>query len=317
MAAQRPRTPCARDRDGRLRLSEKGALGGMRRPRVRELIALWRETVSRWSADNASRLAAALAYYALLSMAPLLVVTVLVMGLVFGIDDGRARTIGALSSVVGPEGTAALETLAESANRAGDTTLGSVLAILVALFGASGVFVELQASLNTIWEVPAREEPVVVSYVVGRFWSFTMVLAAASLLLLSVISSAVIAIVTEFFESALPGGELVWQWLNFGASLGVLTLIFALIFRIVPDTQIRWGDVWLGAFFTALLFTVGNVLLGFYLGTSGITSSFGGAGSVVALVIWVYYSAQIVFFGAEFTHVYAHRFGSRQSIVPG
>jgi membrane protein len=151
-----------------------------------------------------------------------------------------------------------------------------------------------------------------VSYALERFWSFVMVLVAALLLLLSVISSAVLAIVAEFFQNVLPGGHVLWQWLNFAISLGILSLLFALVFRVVPDTTIRWSDVWLGSFMTALLFVVGNVLLGIYLGKSGVTSSFGGAGSIVALVIWVYYSAQIVFFGAEFTEVYAHRLGSRR-----
>jgi len=276
---------------------------------------MWRETVTQWTQDRASRLAAALAYYALLSMAPLLVVTVLVMGLVYGADDGRARAITALSAIVGPQGTTALQTLAASAQRDGSTTLGSLIAVAIALFGASGVFVELQASLNLIWDVPERRGPMLISYALERFWSFVMVLVAASLLLLSVISSAVLSIVAEFFQHALPGGHVLWQWLNFGISLGILTLLFALLFRVVPDTSIRWSDVWLGSFLTALLFVVGNLLLGIYLGKSGVTSSFGGAGSIVALVIWVYYSAQIVFFGAEFTEVYAHRLGSRREGV--
>ena len=279
---------------------------------LRALPSLWRETVAQWSDDRASRLAAALAYYALLSMAPLLVVTVLVMGLFFGADAGRARAISALASVVGPQGTLALQTLASSAQRDESSSIGSAIAILIALFGASGVFVELQASLNLIWEVPDRRGPLLVSYALERFWSFVMVLVAATLLLLSVISSAVLSIVAEFFQNVLPGGHVLWQWLNFGISLGILTALFALLFRVVPDAEIRWSDVWLGSFMTALLFVVGNVLLGIYLGKSGVTSSFGGAGSIVALVIWVYYSAQIVFFGAEFTEVYAHRLGSRR-----
>lgn len=281
-------------------------------PTSRELATLWRHTVAQWTEDHASRLAAALAYYALLSMAPLLVVTVLVMGLVFGADDGRERAIGALAAVVGPQGSVALQTLASSAQRDQSSTIGSVIAVLIALFGASGVFVELQASLNIIWDVPEKRGPVLMSYALDRFWSFVMVLVAAALLLLSVISSAVLSIVAEFFENALPGGHLLWQWLNFAISLGILSLLFALLFRVVPDTPIHWSDVWLGSFMTALLFVVGNLLLGIYLGKSGVTSSFGGAGSIVALVIWVYYSAQIVFFGAEFTEVYAHRFGSRR-----
>jgi len=276
-------------------------------------VALWREAIAEWQRHRASRLSAALAFYALLSMAPLLLVTILIMGLVYGEADGRSRTLGALSTVVGPEGASALETLAHSAHyyhHHGHGTLGSIIAVLVALFGASGVFLELQEALNTIWEVPEIQEGVILAHAVKRFWSFVMVLGAACLLLLSVMSSAVLAIVVEFFEHALPGEQLVWQWLNFGLSLAILSLLFALIFRVVPDAPIKWSDVWLGALLTALLFVVGNLLLGVYLGKSGVTSGFGGAGSVVALMLWVYYSAQIVFLGAEFTHVYARRIGS-------
>jgi membrane protein len=250
-------------------------------------------------------------------MAPLLLVTILVVGLFYGEADGRSRTLDALSTVVGPQGAAALETLAHSAHQQqGHSTLGSIIALLVTLFGASGVFVELQEALNTIWEVPESQERVLLAFAVRRFWSFTMVLGAASLLLLSVTSSAVLAIVVEFFEHLLPGGQLVWQWLNFALSLAILSLLFALIFRVVPDAPIKWSDVWLGALLTALLFVVGNMLLGIYLGKSGVTSGFGGAGSVVALMLWVYYSAQIVFLGAEFTHVYARRIGSLKGQPP-
>ncbi|MEY4577571.1 MAG: hypothetical protein RL701_2274 [Pseudomonadota bacterium] len=286
----------------------------MGRLSLNTLVLLWKETIRQWTRHNASRLSAALAFYALLSMAPLLLVTVLVMGLFFGEEDGRMRTISAVSAIVGKQGTAALEMLAQSAHRDGDNTLRSLVAVMVALFGASGVFVELQASLNTIWEVPERpDRPAVLSYLIGRFWSFVMVLAAAALLLFSVISSALLTIVTEFFQNFLPGSEVAWHWLHFGVSLSLLSLVFALIFRVVPDVAVTWTDVALGSLMTALLFVFGNMLLGEYLGKSGITSSFGGAGSVVALVIWVYYSAQIVFLGAEFTHVYAKKLGSLQT----
>jgi membrane protein len=274
-----------------------------------------KETTSAWSDHNASRLAAALSYYALLSIAPLLLVTVALMGLVFGQDDARARVVGALSSVVGPQGTAAVETLANSARSYEHGTLGSIIAVVVALFGASSAFVELQAALNTIWNVP-RRGAVVRAYAIDRFWSFVMVLGVASLLLCSVLSSAVLSVVGEFFSNALPGGHAIWALTNYGISLGLTTLLFAVVFRCVPDAQIAWSDVWLGSFITALLFVLGNLLLGFYLGKSGVTSSFGGAGSVVALVIWVYYSAQIVFVGAEFTEVYSRSFGSRRDAPP-
>jgi membrane protein len=271
------------------------------------------ETASEWSRDNVSRLAAALSFYALLSVAPLLLITVFVLGLVFGEETARVNVVNTIASVSGPQGAAALETLAKNAHGSHGGRLGSIVGIAVALFGASGVFVELQAALNTIWGVPSKQQQVVLSYIIERFWSFVMVLGVSVLLFASVISSAVLAVVGEFFESVLPGGGALWQVANIGISLGILTLLFAVVFKVIPEAPIRWTDVWLGSFITALLFVIGNLLLGVYLGKSGVTSSFGGAGSIVAFVIWVYYSAQIVFLGAEFTEVYARYFGSRRT----
>ena len=282
----------------------------------REIKSLLQETAAEWSNHNASRLSAALAFYALLSLAPLLLVIVLVMGFFFGEDGGRERAVRALASVVGPQGSAAIETLAQSAHQA-DGTLGSVLAVLVAFFGASGVFVELQQSLNTIWNVPETRGKVVRRYAVGRFWSFVMVLGVAALLVGSVISSTVLTIVGEFFEDLLPGGHTMWQLVNFGISLGIISTLFAVVFRTLPDTRILWSDVWLGSLLTGVLFVLGNFFLSIYLGKSGVTSSFGGAGSIVALVLWVYYSTQIIFLGAEFTQVYARHHGSKRQSISG
>jgi membrane protein len=281
-------------------------------PTAREMLLVLKEAANKWSADNASRLSAALAYYTLLSLAPLLLVTVLIMGLVFGEDGARERAVAAMGAIVGSQGTAAIANLAESARRSDGGVLSSVIAALVALFGASGVFVELQSALNTIWNIPERKGPKVRSYAIGRFWSFVMVLGCAALLLLSVLSSAVLTIVGEFFSSVLPGGHVLWLVVNFALSLGLISTLFAAVFRSLPDTAIRWSDVWLGGLLTGVLFVLGNFLLGIYLGKSGVTSSFGGAGSIVAFVIWVYYSAQIIFLGAEFTHVFALRHGSKR-----
>ena len=270
-----------------------------------------KETASEWSQDNASRLAASLSYYALLSLAPLLLVMVAVAGLALGEDEARAQVVQALGGVVGPQGIAAIETLAKSAHAFEIGSFGSVFGLVIALFGSSSAFVELQASLNTIWDVPLKRDRVVRSYVIERFWSFVMVVGVATLLLCSLLSSAALAIVGEFFETVLPGGGPAWQALNFVISLGLTSLLFAVVFRVIPDVDIRWGDVWIGACATAVLFVCGNLLLGIYLRKSGVTSAFGGAGSVVALMIWVYYSAQLVFLGAEFTQVYTRHFGSQ------
>jgi membrane protein len=280
----------------------------------REILTLIEETISEWSKDNVSRLAAALSYYALLSTAPLLLVLVALLGLIFGEDIAREHVVQTLSSVVGRQGVAGIETIARSAHHANAGPIGSIIGLAVALFGASGLFVELQASLNTIWDVgPKQQQRVVLTYMLDRAWSFVMVLGVAVLLLCSLLSSAVLAIVGEFFAHVLPGGGLVWQFVNFGISLGIITLLFAFVFKTIPDIKIQWSDVWFGSFVTALLFVAGNLLLGVYLGKSAVTSSFGGAGSIVALTVWVYYSAQLVFLGAEFTHVYTRRHGSHAS----
>jgi membrane protein len=286
-------------------------------PSTREIFVVLKEAAEQWSSDNASRLSAALAYYTLLSLAPLLLVTVLIMGLVFGQAGARERAVSAMGGIVGRQGLEAMQTLAESAHQADGGVLGSVVAALVALFGASGVFVELQSALNTIWKIPERKGPKVWSYAIGRFWSFVMVLGSAVLLLVSVLSSALLAIVGEFFSSLLPGGHVLWLVVNFAISLSVISILFAAVFRSLPDTPIRWSDVWLGGLLTGALFELGNFGLSIYLGKSGVTSSFGGAGSIVAFVIWVYYSAQIIFLGAEFTHVFALRHGSKRESQSG
>jgi membrane protein len=275
-----------------------------------QIVVLTKETMREWSADHVSRLAAALSYYALLSTAPLLLVLVALLGLVFGEEIARDHVVNAMSSVVGSEGVAGIQTIARSAHTAQAGTLGSLIGLAIALFGASGLFVELQASMNTIWNVEPKPHPPLLAYLVERIWSFAMVLGVAVLLFGSLLSSALLTIVEEFFTPLLPGSALLWQVVHASVSFGVISLLFAVLFKLLPNVELQWSDVWLGSSLTALLFVIGNLLLGIYLGKSGVTSSFGGAGSIVALTIWVYYSAQLVFLGAEFTQVYTRRHGS-------
>lgn len=278
---------------------------------------LWevlKETASEWSEDNATRLAAALAYYTVLSIAPLLVLAVAVAGLVFGEEAARGQIASELSSVVGPQAGEGIQTVLTHAKKPDEGVLGSIVGGLVLLFGASGVFGELQSSLNAIWDVAPKPGRGIWGVVRQRFFSFTMVLGVAFLLLVSLVLSAVLTGLGNFLESHLPGGAVLWEIVNFAVSLGVITALFALLFKVVPDVQITWRDVWMGAAFTAVLFTLGKFLLGLYLGRASVASPYGAAGSVIVLVIWVYYAAQILFLGAEFTQVYARRRGSR--IVP-
>jgi membrane protein len=278
--------------------------------RTRRLASLLRETAMQWDEDQAVRQAASLALYTLLSIAPLLIVSIKVAGLALGEEAARGQVSEELGKLVGPQAGAAIEAMVANAKQPGQGVLGSIVGLAVLLFGASGVFGELQASLNQIWEVKPKPNRGVRGFVKDRFFSFTMVMGVAFLLLVSLVVSAVLATVTEHFHDLVPFPAL-WWVLNIALGIGITTLLFALIYKVIPDAQIQWHDVWVGAFTTAVLFSVGRVGLSWYVGRSATTSAFGAAGSLVALIVWVYYSAQILFFGAEFTQVFATRYGSR------
>ena len=279
--------------------------------RAGSIVSIVKETVSDWIDDKAMRLAAALAFYTLLSLAPLLIVAVSVAGLVFGDDAARGQLVGQLQGIVGAQGAEAVSAILANAKSTSSGVIGTIVGTVILLFGASGVFGELQGALNTVWEVEPRPGRGILGVLRDRFLSLTMVLGVGFLLLVSLVLSAGLSAMGGYFSHALPGGEVVWQILNFVISLGVFTLLFALIFKYVPDVTIAWGDVWIGAAFTAVLFALGKFALGLYLGRESVTSPYGAAGSVVLLVIWTYYSAQILFLGAEFTQVYARHRGSR------
>ncbi|HEX2875459.1 MAG TPA: YihY/virulence factor BrkB family protein [Polyangiaceae bacterium] len=274
-----------------------------------EIWATVKETVNDWLDDGATSLAAALAYYSLLSLAPLLVISVAVAGLFFGQDAARGRVAGELGAVVGTQAAQGIQSVVASAQSPVSGLVSTIVGVITLFIGASGVFSELQSSLNTIWEVKRKPGRGVWGEIKDRFWSFSMVLGVAFLLLVSLLLNSVLSAVGATFSPLLPGGELVWQGVNALFSLSVITGLFALIFKYVPDAEIRWRDVWLGAGVTALLFTIGKLLLGLYLGKAAIGSSYGAAGSLIALVVWVYYAAQILLLGAEFTQVQARRSG--------
>jgi membrane protein len=212
---------------------------------------------------------------------------------------------------VGTEASEAIQTIAASARKPAAGIVSAVIGVLVLLFGASGVFSQLQSTLNKIWEVRPKPHQGIRGFLRQRLFSFAMVMALAFLLLVSLVVNAALAVTGKFFEQHLPGGELLWQVVNFVVALAVTALLFGAMFKVVPDAVIRWRDALIGGLATALLFTLGRFALAMYIGKSGATSSFGIAGSLVALVLWVYYSSQIVFVGAEFTQVYSRRFGGR------
>jgi membrane protein len=278
---------------------------------MRELWLTIKETINDWVDDNAARLAAALAYYALLSLAPLIVITIAVVGWFVGADAARGKVAGELSAVVGGEAAQGIQAVAESAQSPAAGIVSTIVGIVTLFVGASGVFGELQSSLNTVWEVAPKPGRGLMGQLRDRFLSFTMVLGVAFLLLVSLVVSSALSAAGSFMAGTLPGGEAVWQVVNFLFSLAIVTGLFALIFKVVPDAKVQWRDVWLGAAVTAVLFTIGKLLLGLYLGKAAVGSSYGAAGSIIALVVWVYYAAQLLLIGAEFTQVQARRRGRK------
>jgi membrane protein len=275
------------------------------------LFGLIKKTVGEASEDKIPRLAASLSYYTVLSLSPLLAVAIAIAGLVVGEEAARGQIAGELQSVFGLQAGEAIQTIVANAHRSGSGTLSTVVGGVVLLVGASGVFGELQDSLNTIWEVAPKPNRGIKGLLRDRFFSFTMVLGVAFLLLVSLLVSAALAAAGKWFAASFSGSEGIWHALNFVVSLGVIAVLFALLFKVVPDVTISWKDVWIGAVVTALLFVLGKFLIGLYVGKTGVATPFGAAGSLMVIVIWVYYSAHIVFLGAEFTQVYARSRGSR------
>lgn len=282
---------------------------------IKTILDLLKETFSEWNKDKSSRLAAALAYYTVFSLAPLLIIVIAIAGSVFGEEAARGEIVGQIQGLVGKDGARFIETTIENANQpASGGTIASIISVVVLLFGASGVFAQIQDALNTIWEVQPKPGLSLINIIRSRFLSFAMVLGIGFLLLVSLVLSAGLAAMVNYLGNALPGLDFLWQVVNFILGFGVTTLLFGLIYKYLPDVKITWNDVWIGAAITSLLFSIGRYLLGQYLGNSTFGSTYGAAGSLVVLLAWVYYAAQILFFGAEFTQVYARKYGSQ--IVP-
>jgi membrane protein len=276
--------------------------------------SLIKEAVNDWSHDRAPRLGAALAYYTVFSLVPFLVVIIALIGMVFGEDAARSATLSQIATLVGEQSAAAIKDMIQRAEQPSTGLIATGLAVVTLLFGASGVFGQLQDALNTVWGIEPKEGRGIRGFVKDRFFSFVAVLGTGFLLLVSLILSSALAAIGNWFSGLLPLPETVLHLLNFVLSFAVITGLFALIFKILPDAKVAWKDVWIGAVLTAGLFTVGKYALGLYLGKSNVASAYGAAGSLVLILLWVYYSAQILLFGAEFTQVYANRFGER--IVP-
>jgi membrane protein len=277
----------------------------------RPIKALLLETAAKWNAINAPRLGAALSFYSMLSVAPLLVISIAIAGMVFGETAARGQIVWQIESLVGHEGGQAIQSMIEHAHHPGAGLVASIVGILTLLFGASGVFLELRDSLNLIWDVHRTARSGWKAMLHERFTAFAMVVGIGFLLMVSLLANAAIAAAGTFFGAFLPVPEAVLQLINALISFGGITLAFALLYKIVPDARIEWHDVWIGAAVTAALFTIGKFLIGLYIGRAALSSAYGAAGSLVVFLVWVYYSAQVFFLGAEFTRCFAEQYGSR------
>jgi len=280
--------------------------------KLASLYSLCRQAVNAWVDDYATSMGAALAYYTLFSIAPLLLIVISIAGLVFGPDAARGHIFAELRDLMGEDGAAAAQALLQSVNKPAQGVLGTVVGIVLLGVGAISVFGELQNALDRIWRAPGRAgSGGVWSLVRARLLSFGMVLGIGFLLILSLVASAAVAALGKFAAPWFGSWVVLAELLNLAVSFALVTVTFAMIYKIIPRVRIGWRDVWIGAAVTALLFAIGKSLIGLYLGRSSYASAFGAAGSLVVLLVWVYYSAQIFLLGAEFTWVYAHSLGSR------
>jgi membrane protein len=285
------------------------AAAGRNAPKYfRSTWAIVKEAASDWVEDKAAQQGAALAFYSVLSLAPLVVIALAIVALFYDAQSATAQFLSQMESMVGTEGAKAVQGMLENAKQPGTGTLASILGVATLLFGASGVFGQLQEAMNTIWDVPPKTGGGIWGVIRTRFLSFAMVLGTGFLLLVSLVLSTMIAGIGHQLGQTWPAFEPLSHAANAVATFVVVTLLFAMMFKLLPDTKVAWRDVWVGALVTAVLFTIGKLAIGLYLGKSAVGSAYGAAGSLVVLLVWIYYSAQILFFGAELTHAYAeHR----------
>jgi membrane protein len=271
--------------------------------------------INEWIEAEPFQLAAALSYYTLFSLAPLLLIAIGVAGFVFGREAAQNQIVETLQGMIGQESAQTVQEMIQTSNEKPKTGMFSTIIGFVALlFGAGGVVGQLQTSLNKIWEVSPKPGQGIWGFIRQRFFSFAMVLAIGFLLLVSLLVTALLSSFTGMLSSLLGDATFVAHAIDILVSFGFVTLLFALIYKYVPDVEIQWKDVWVGAALTSVLFTIGKYLIGLYIGTSGVSSSFGAAGSLITVLVWVYYSSLIFFLGAEFTKVYASEYGS--GVVP-
>jgi membrane protein len=282
--------------------------------RLKVVGSMIKQTFSEWSNDKCSRLGAALSYYTIFSLAPLLLLVVSIAGLAFGRAAAEGRILDEMVGIVGADAAKVIQEALAKTSKPSDGVVGVVISVVVLLVGATGVMVELQDALNTVWKVVPKPNRGIRGFIRNRLLSIAMILSLGFLLLVSLVVSAVLSALTGWLRGVI-GDWVVLGWVvDIAISGGSVTLIIALIYKILPEARIAWHDVWVGAFATAVLFLLGKYLIGLYIGRASVGSVFGAAGSLAVLLVWIYYSAQLVLLGAEFTRVYANRFGKK--VVP-
>ncbi len=266
--------------------------------------------------DRATTLGAALAYYTVFAIGPLLVVVIGLAGIIFGEAAASGQVMDTVKGFLGEDGAKFIQSIIQAANAPRAGIIASIVGLLGLLFGAMAIFRQLKNALNLIWNVSKKDTGGILNTVFSNVLSFVMVLLSVLILLLTLVVNAIIASIGTFVRDSVPGGSLVLQIVNYLVTFLIITLTFALIFKMLPDLKIDWKDVWLGALITSLLFVIGQVVLGIYFSVAHVGSAFGAAGSLVIVLVWVYYSAQIIFFGAEITQVYANNYGSQPTLQP-
>ncbi len=312
--------PVAAEKRGLARAVE--ALKGIRWTNVKELTVA---SFDQWNKQNATRLGASLAFYSLLSIAPLLLVLISIVGMVLGHSAAQRQVESQVTELVGSAAGNAMAAFLKGSKSTENGVVATILGLVTLLFSASGVVIELRSALNAIWQVPdpqASGFALVKSFVKERLFSFAMVLGVGFLLIVSLFVSTWITAIAAFSISIFPGQDLLLHLVNVVLSFVILTLLFAAIYKVMPDVRLEWLDVLFGGAVTSVLFTIGKLALGLYLGRASYASMYGAAGSIVVLIAWVYYSAQIFFLGAEFTREFSRRYGTHvnrgnRTIPPG
>ncbi len=279
------------------------------------IFGLFKNTAVEWMEDKCPQLGAALAYFTVFSLAPLVVILLAVFGLIFGSEHARDKITDQLQYFIDPSGIKVIKDIAANASKPSQGIMATAIGIVVGLFGASGVFGQIQDALNTIWGVKPKPGDGIWGFVRGRFLSFAMVGGVCFLLLVSLTVETLLRAVNDYLKAVMPGGDVLALGIFLIFDLCVVALLFAIIFRYLPDGRVAWRDVWVGATLTAVLFALGKFVLALYLGSGAAGSAYGAAGSLITLLLWIYFATLILLFGAEFTQVYANTYGTR--VVPG